>query len=68
MWTVTLRCGGNRGGEVVLFIAVAREVALLVSTDQIGNLVIRLDDEQFVALRSEIDRMKTYRSAPPLPQ
>ncbi len=45
-----------------------REVAMMVSTAQIGSLVVRLSDPLFETLRSEVDRMKTYRSAPPRPQ
>lgn len=41
-----------------------REVALMVSTAQMGTLVIRLTDDQMNDLRSELDRLKTYRSAP----
>jgi hypothetical protein len=44
------------------------EVALAVSTDQIGYLVIRLNDELFQKLDSEVTRMKTYRPASPKPQ
>lgn len=45
-----------------------REVALLVSTDQIGTLVLRMTDRQRDMLMSELQRMKTYRSAPPSTQ
>jgi hypothetical protein len=44
------------------------EVALMVSTDQTGHLVIRLNDELFQKLDSEVNRAKTYRPASPKPQ
>jgi hypothetical protein len=42
-----------------------REVGLLVSTDQLGEVVLRFDDHLLERLRLELDRMMTYRSAPP---
>jgi hypothetical protein len=45
-----------------------QEVALMVSTDQTGHLVIRLNDELFQKLDSEVNRAKTYRPASPKPQ
>ena len=42
-----------------------REVALLVSTTEIGSLVLQASDEVLDNLRSELDRLKTYRPTSP---
>ena len=42
-----------------------REVALLVSTTEAGSLVLRASDEVLTNLRSELDRLKTYRPTTP---
>jgi len=43
----------------------SQRAELSVSTDQIGAILIQMTDEQIETLELEIDRLKSYRSAPP---
>lgn len=44
-----------------------QETALMVSTSQMGSVVLLASDDVLLKLRSEIDRVLTFRSGPATP-